>query len=182
MDHKYIEMLLIKLADVYEALEGPPLKIFICGGAALSVLGLVDRTTKDIDIVAPCELPPTFFDAAKIVGREFGLPENWINQGPKMLAEMGLPDGFENRAFTKRYGKRLTACFASRLDQIFFKTYASVDRAGYHVDDLLALGPTTDELIAAAAWCMQHDVSEAFKGQMRSMLHALGFEHAADSI
>lgn len=182
MDRKEIETLLEKLAGVYEALKGPPLRIDVCGGAALSVMGLVDRTTKDIDLIAPPELPPQFFEAAGIVGREFGLPEDWINQGPKELAEMGLPDGFDERAHKKRYGKHLTACFASRLDQIFFKTYASVDRAGYHVDDLLALEPTTEELMDAARWCMQHDVSDEFRDQLRSMFRQLGFGDASESI
>jgi len=183
MDRGQIERSLGKLAEVYEALGGPPLKIFVCGGAALLVMELVDRAkTKDIDLVAPVDLPPQFFEAADIIGKEFGLPLNWINQGPKQLTEMGLPEGFEERACVKRYGPRLTCCFASRLDQIFFKTYASVDRGGYHVDDLLALKPADEELVEAARWCMKHDVSETFKDQIRDMFEKLGFSDAGRAI
>ena len=52
----------------------------------------------------------------------------------------------------------LTGHFTGRFDQIHFKLYASVDRGGYHIEDLRALSPSHDELEAAARWAMTHDV------------------------
>jgi hypothetical protein len=182
MDKREIEDLLCRLAEAYEALGGAALTIGICGGAALSVLGLVERTTRDIDLVTPEHLPPAFWQAAAAVAAQLDLPDSWINQGPKELASMGLPEGFTTRAVTKRYGRRLTARYASRLDQIYFKVYAAVDRGGYHVDDLQKLQPTTEELIAAARWCMTHDVSAAFRSMLKSMFEALGYEDVARSL
>ena len=182
MNKDEIDKLLKKLADVYDNLGGPKLTIGICGGAALSLLGLIDRTTKDIDLVTPIHLPAEFNQATKVVADEFGLPQNWINQGPKILAEMGLPEGFEQRAIKKRYGRKLTENLASRLDLIFFKTYASVDRGGYHFDDLNKLNPTPDELRQAAIWCMTHDVSPGFKQMLQEMLKVMGHEEVSKSI
>lgn len=65
--------------------------------------------------------------------------------------------------------------FISRLDQIHLKVYAAADRAGYHVDDLLALHPRPDEILMAARWCAQQDPSEGFDAILRDMLRKLGF-------
>lgn len=175
MDNAEIEKYLTKLAEAYEAMGGPPLKITICGGAALMLLGLIDRTTKDIDLIEPHELPEQFNQAAGIVAREYGLPATWINQGPKLLAEMGLPANFHERAVVKKYGRKLEVYLTSRRDQIFFKMYAAIDRGGYHADDLKKLNPTDEELESAARWCMSHDVSAGFKEVLTDMLEKLGY-------
>jgi hypothetical protein len=68
-----------------------------------------------------------------------------------------------------------------RYDQIHFKLYAAVDQgAGKHLDDLLALKPTSDELENAARWTMTHDVSEGFKQNLKSLLNYLGFKDVAE--
>ena len=72
--------------------------------------------------------------------------------------------------------------FIGRYDQIQLKLYAAVDRGGYHVEDLLELKPTTEELVAGAAWARTHDPSEGFALIMKSMLNQLGFHDAADRI
>jgi len=182
MDTNKIETYLTKLAEAYDALGGSNLTITICGGAGLMLLGLVDRTTKDIDLVEPTHLPEEFNKAASIVAREYNLPANWINQGPKELAEMGLPPKFHERAVTKKYGKTLVVRIASRIDQIFFKIYAAVDRGGYHADDLKKLNPTREELKAGAQWCMTHDVSSGFKEVLKDMLEKLGYGEVARSL
>ena len=57
--------------------------------------------------------------------------------GPADLLKYGLPEGFKERLQTKIYGQELTVHYISRVDQIHFKVYASVDSGpGRHVDDL----------------------------------------------
>jgi len=182
MKHHEMETYLEKLGIVYDALGGHTLKLGICGGAALILTDMLDRATKDIDLLFPSELPAEFWEAAKAVAQEYDLPSDWINQGPKELSEMGLPTGYMKRAIEKRYGKNLIVFFASRLDQIHFKLYAAADRAGYHVDDLLALKPTSEEIEKAAIWSFQHDVSEGFKEIMFSMLEKIGYGDVTDKI
>lgn len=182
MDKAQLVQFLNALGVIYEQLGGSPLNLGVCGGAGLIMTGLLDRSTKDVDTLFPVPWPPLFSEAAKIVARTYGLPENWINSGPASLTPMGLPHGFMERAEVMTFGPRLTIHFASRLDQIFFKVYAAADRGGYHVDDLLALNPTSEEILAAAKWCQTHDVSEGFSQVLKSMLQILGYEDVAKKI
>jgi len=184
----------LKLLSGRLELEGsPPVNLVVCGGAALIALELVFRTTKDVDVVAVIDkggvlnslkpLPSFLLKAAHQVAADLDLDENWLNSGPADLVDLGLPPGFTTRLHQERYGNRVTVNFISRIDQIHFKLYAAVDSGpGYHVDDLLSLEPTMDEMGAAAAWAITHDVSPGFKLVLKDMLIKLGYESAAGKI
>lgn len=92
---------------------------------------------------------------------------------------MGLPKGLQKRLVRKEYGEKLTISFISRLDQVYFKLWASVDRGGYHIEDLMALTPTANELFDAACWTMEKDVSEGYLMVLKDFLKAIGFEDVA---
>jgi len=188
--------------DIFEALDrqidlcnGSPISLVVCGGTALFALGLVLRTTKDVDVLGEAvysekeiivkkidRFPERFLQAAKVVERDFELPKEWINIGPASQVELGLPVGFEKRLVGRRYGKYLTIYFISRLDQIHFKLYAALDRAGYHVDDLFALKPTKQEMEMAARWVLTQDVSEGFKVILKDFLRKKGYDDIAQRI
>lgn len=174
---------------------GEPIHLVVCGGSALIATQLVLRTTRDLDVlalyngktlVAPVPLPTRLCRAAENVKSALNLPENWLNNGPSSnsggLFQMGLPEGLETRIITKTYGPMLTVSFIGRKDQIFFKLWASVDRGGYHIDDLLKLNPTEDELVAAAEWTMQKDVSDGFRTVLLQGLEQLGFPNVVKRI
>jgi len=182
MDKNELRRLLNELGIVYEQLGGPPLDLGVCGGAGLILMGLIDRTTKDIDTLFPTPWPSVFAEAARIIAQNYGLSDGWINAGPAMLTAMGLPDGFIERAEVVKFGMRLTVYFASRHDQIFFKVYAAANRGGYHVDDLLLLRPTSEEIVAAARWCRTHDPSDGFLQILTSMLKILKYDDAAEKM
>ncbi len=110
------------------------------------------------------------------------LPDDWLNNGPASLFQTGLPSGFRERLQSVVIGSKLTVHYAERYDQIFFKTYAAADRAGYHVSDLKALNPTDDELVAAAEWCMTQDTSEAFRMILKDMFNQLGWQNVSNRI
>jgi hypothetical protein len=76
----------------------------------------------------------------------------------------------------------LTIYFIDRIDQIHFTLYAAVDRGGYHINDLEALKPTPEELIAAARWTFTHDVSEEFRALLKQMIEKLGYGFVAENI
>lgn len=111
-----------------------------------------------------------------VVASDLNVPAEWLNSGPAEMLRLGLPDGFETRWTTQRYGPALTVRWASRVDQIHFKLYAAVDQAGKHLRDLEALEPQRDELIAAARWSRQHDPSEGFLEPLRQALAYFGVE------
>lgn len=167
-------------------------ELIICGGSALIAVDLVSRTTNDVDIIAlknstfglidPAPLSSELKKASLIVAKTLNLPEDWLNTGPADLFRMGLPEGFENRLITQKIGTHLTVHFSGRFDQIHFKLYASIDRGGYHIEDLLALKPIDEELVAAGRWSKTHDVSENFSMLLISFLKEIGFENAASKL
>lgn len=78
---------------------------------------------------------------------------------------------------TREFGAALTVSFASRIDQIHLKLYAAADRdEPRDFDDLRALEPTGDELMAAAAWARTHNAPGPFDVALARTLHTLGVE------
>ena len=157
------------------------------GGGSLLLLGLIDRTTKDLDLVALVKgrqlvsanpLPEALVQAAKEVGKILNLGEDWLNIGPASLLEMGLPLGFIERLHIRKY-KGLTLYLADRFDQICFKLYASVDQGpqSKHFADLRALLPTRDELYRAKDWCLTQDVSSNFEKDINQAIESMNVSH-----
>lgn len=168
-----------------------PVEIIVCGGSALVAMHLVSRTTQDVDVVALMEagipitaepLPEYLVSAVEHVADIMLLPENWLNNGPASQFTMGLPPGFAERLHVVRIGDKLTIHYISRTDQIYFKTFASADRGGYHISDLKALHPTDEELYRAALWCMEQDVSEGFRFVLKEMLTQSGWSHVSNQL
>ncbi len=176
-----LELLGELLTDRDEEVE-----VVAIGGGSLLLLGLIERATKDLDIVAVVNagryvsakpLPDFLLSAVRDVAAATGLGEDWINGGPTSLLDFGLPEGFEQRTTTRRFGG-LVLHLAGRKDQIFFKLYASVDQGpgSKHAVDLVKLEPSPGELSEAAAWCRTHDPSEGFSQQLELALRAFGGE------
>jgi hypothetical protein len=160
--------------------------IAVVGGSALLALGLVSRATRDVDVLAIVNgaeltsarpLPAALAGAAQTVARDFGLSKDWLNPGPTSLLDLGLPEGFFERTQHRRYGARLEVLFASRVDQIHLKLYATVDQgAGKHLNDLRALAPTERELLDAARWSQTHDPSEGYRSLLAQVLSYFGID------
>lgn len=189
--HRALETVSIRLKDN----GAEPREIVVCGGSALILAAAVARTTRDVDIVAlaspqgllsPDPLPNALLVAAAEAAEDLGLQATWLNNGPSRgeggLYQMGLPEGLQKRWTTRRFGSHLTVHIIGRLDQIHFKLYAAVDRGGYHVEDLLALDPTPDEMVVAARWAMTHDVSKAFASILKGLLRSIGYAKTADRL
>jgi len=188
------------ITEVFNALnsqialhKGCPLSLVVCGGTALCALGLILRTTKDVDVlgellnennvltIKPLDsFPDWLIQAATIVQRDFNLSTNWLNTGPKSQLELGLPHGFVERLIKKSYGKFLTIYYISRFDQIHFKLFAALDRGGYHTDDLIKLKPSHNEMKLASEWVLTQDVSEEFKNILKDFLIQKGFNEIAE--
>ena len=168
---------------------GSAIGLVVCGGTALTALGLIIRTTKDVDVLGLVKedsagihikkienFPKWFSKAAAIVQRDFNLPKNWINLGPAPQVELGLPEGFESRLIKKKYGDYLSIYYISRIDQVYFKLYAAVDRNDYHTDDLFALEPTIEEIEKASEWVLTQDVSDDFRQILKDFLRKHNYE------
>lgn len=171
--------------------------LVVCGGAALNAMHLIQRTTKDVDIVAlmdsnnqlvdPAPLPEELLIAASEVADTLNLPQDWLNNGPSSgeggLFRLGLPNGFKGRLVRNYQGEKLTVYFISRLDQIHFKLYAAVDQFGsYHASDLKQLSPSDDELLQAVRWATTHDPSEGFQMAIKLFLREFSYDRLVDKI
>lgn len=149
--------------------------IVVLGGAALNLLGLVDRSTRDVDVLArtdpatgalrhPEPLPDALRAAIAEVALDFGEPADWMNTAVALQWVTGLPPGIAARIEWRDFDA-LRVGLVAREDLIAFKLYASADQIGpasVHVSDLLALRPTPRELSEAAAWIHTQDTSPDF--------------------
>jgi hypothetical protein len=196
-NQKDVETILSALGEQIEQITKDSFELLVCGGSALNILGLIERSTRDVDVLAYVKrggkgeiliikadpLKPELSAAATKIARDFNLPDKWLNAEPASAVDLGLPHGIMERVITRRFGQNLTIHFLGRYDQIHFKLYAAVDQgAGKHLDDLLALKPTSDEIEQAARWSMTHDISEGFKQSLKGLLNYLGFKDVADRL
>ena len=180
-----LKELLTALADQL-ARSAQSHELVVVGGAGLLALEIVDRGTKDVDVVARIEagtllkgrpLPAGLVEARDAVAEDFGVSEGWLNAGPADLVDFGLPDGILERLDTHVFNRALTVHFVSRYDQIHFKLYAFVDQGlGKHEQDLRALDPSREELLEAARWARTHDPSPGFREVLERALAYLGVE------
>lgn len=197
LNKQKLEEALNLLNNRLELAKSSPVHLIVSGGSALIITETVGRTTKDIDVLGimnenlegkkeilkPEPLPEVLKKSILEVADTLGIDKNWLNTGPKDLLQYGLPEGFAERLEKREYGRLLTVYFAGRIDQIYFKVYAAVDSGpGRHVDDLLALKPTVEEIEKAAKWAMTHDSSESFRDTLKEMLKVLKYESVAERI
>lgn len=164
------------VGELLEA-EGAPYALVIVGGAALNLLGVIDRATRDIDVLAvgdppirprgihppPHSFPPPLQRAIRTVARDQNLDPDWLNTGPADQWLQGLPPSLESRITWKRFAA-LTVGIVARQDLIPLKLLAAADNTptGSHGRDLLALKPTDAELDSAAEWVKTQDASPDF--------------------
>lgn len=178
--------------------DGKPVSLVVIGGTALAATGLVVRTTRDVDVLGELSFskgrrlvrelksfPKWLITAAEKVRRDFDLPKNWLNIELASQIESGLPEGFESRLIEKNYGSHLGIFFIAREDQIHFKLYAAVDVSKYvprHLQDLIALEPTDDELLTASLWVLKQEASAGFQRNLVRLLTEQGYENVAEKI
>lgn len=172
------------------AAEGVRAAVVIAGGAALNLLGIVKRVTRDVDVLAlgrlgevgvptgldpPEPLPEPLARAIRKVARDLRLPQDWMNAKMGGQWETGLPPGLSARVRWREYGG-LAVGVVDRYDLIFFKLYAAADDVGpasVHYKDLLALRPDEAELRAAEKWVRDQDPSPGFGASLEAVVARL---------
>ena len=130
--------------------------LMVCGGTALIVLKVSDRATRDVDVVEP-KIDPALKEIATRVGREFGLEDNWLNDGPSSLATE-LVNGWRARTVSIFAGRSLELRSLGRGDLLATKLYAFCDRED-DFSDVLDLKPSKEELAGLFSWVLARDAS-----------------------
>ncbi|MEY4484467.1 MAG: hypothetical protein RL693_1919 [Verrucomicrobiota bacterium] len=180
-------------AERLEQINAPTETLVVCGGSALLALGLVQRTTKDVDVLAgvdpvtglvdPRPLSAALSQVVEEVGTTLDLPRGWLNAGPADQVLAGLPDGFLSRLIRRDYGPRLVIHYPDRYDLIHLKLFAAIDQGpGRHVSDLLKLAPSGEEMLAAARWVLTQDASESFPMLVKQAVTHLGYPHVSSQL
>lgn len=140
------------------------------GGAALSVLGIITRHTRDLDLLE-AEIPAAIRKAAVDFARQHQLAEDWLNTGPASLAK-DLPVGWRGRTQPLFDGESLKLTTLARIDLIRVKLWAMCDRMR-DVDDLVALAPSDEELTTAAACVTPLDANPQWPAHVATNVAAL---------
>lgn len=166
-----IERALSAVGDLLAA-DGEDVRVVVVGGAALSLLGTIERATRDVDVIAlgvvsaatvrlvpPKSLPVALERAIATVARDLDIPPNWMNTVVASQWSTGLPPRFGEGVGWRRFGG-LWVGLPGRFALTCLKLYAAADQPGpesRHFQDLLALKPSAEELAAAAEWIATQD-------------------------
>lgn len=176
------------------AARGLSYDVVLVGGGALLLHGVIGRPTKDGDVLGErradgtvgrlVELPPPLAEAARQVALAYGLADDWLNLGPASLLDGPLPEGFAGRLEPRDFGG-LHVWVAGRADLVALKLWAAADRwpaADRHLEDLEALAPSREDLVAAARWTSERDPSPGYRELLLAVLARLGVEGAGDAL
>lgn len=161
--------------DAFLAARGQRFDAVVVGGAALALLGVTDRETRDCDVLDP-DIPDEVLAAAKdfaAAQRANGttLDESWLNNGPKDLKRT-LPDGWATRLQPAYSGTALHLQTLGRRDLLATKLFAMCDRET-DADDCRRLAPTRAEVEDLRAWLHEQDANEAWPAHVDQRLERL---------
>lgn len=172
------------------------LEVLCCGASALCVLGLLSRSTMDVDVlgiisdekeVVPCEhFSPEMETAISESGRELGLPDDWFNGSASTLLQRTLPIGALERSkkHRKEFGPCLVVRFLDRMDQVALKLFAEMDSKDgqRHLRDLEEISPTHSEMLHAVTWMMGWKSNQAFRDRLAYLVEGFEFPDLAEII
>lgn len=157
--------------------NGHSVAILVVGGAALNLLGMLERATIDVDVIALVDthadgtqqlvnadpFSVSLANAISSVARDLGLPSDWMNHEVALQWKAGLPPDILADVTWERHGG-LSVGLVGRQTQITLKLFAAVDQgvASVHMQDLLLLRPAADELSTAPSWVFTQDAGDDF--------------------
>jgi hypothetical protein len=179
-----IETALAATGDLLRAV-GEEISIVVVGGATMNLLGIVRRSTNDVDVIARafrddegslslCQaepFPASLQTAIRTVARDFGLPANWMNAEVGAQWVHGLPPRILEDITWRTYGN-LHVGLVGRGTLIALKLFAAVDSGprSVHVQDLLAVAPTDAEWEESRRWVSTQDAYDGFLALVDEMI------------
>jgi hypothetical protein len=155
----------------------------------MNLLGIVRRSTNDVDVIARAyrdpeggvhlsraePFPDSLQTAIRTVARDFGLPPGWMNAEVGAQWGHGLPHWILEDITGRTYGS-LHVGLVGRRTLIALKLFAAVDSGprSVHAQDLVALGPTGAEWEESRRWVATQDAYEGFPALIDWMIEHVG--------
>lgn len=166
----------IEAFDAFLASRGLRFEGVAIGGSALVLMGVIQRLTRDVDVLVPA-LPAPIAEAAREFARDqrragHDLTDDWFNNGPMSLCDV-LPAGWRARLSRIFDGRALVLDTLGRSDLLKSKLFALCDR-GIDLADCMALAPTASELDECMPWLVLQDGNELWPEHVRATLATLG--------
>ena len=163
------------LSDFDSFLEekGERFECILIGGAALRIMDVVSRFTRDADVLDPA-IPDPIKDASVEFAEQYEKEElspEWFNDTAKAFS-YGLPKGWRTRTVKIFNGKSLSFETLGRTDFIKTKVYAYCNR-GSDLDDLKSLEVTEKELDDALPWLKERMPEKLFGDQVETSMAVL---------
>lgn len=161
----------IKHFDLYLKKRGLSFTATIIGGAALNIMDVTNRNTKDIDCIDP-EIP----DAIKKAAIEFAKTHpdlnlnanKWLNNGPISILK-DLDKDWKHKTQIIFQGKAIQLSTLDRVSLLKTKLFAYCDR-DTDFDDCVMLRPSKKELELCFDWVLERDGSEFWPAQVKNNL------------
>jgi hypothetical protein len=160
--------------DKYLEKKGLFFKGTIIGGAALLILEISERQTKDVDCLSP-QIPPEIKEASREFANEHSslkLDPDWLNNGPQTLLD-NLPKDWRTRLSPLFLGSSLNLTTLGRPDLLKTKLFAFCDRTDPDFSDLLRLKPTEEELNDSIDWVKKCDANPGWPAHVENMFNNL---------
>ena len=163
---------LLPQVDRFLAERGLRLDAVVAGGTALALLGIIQRETRDCDLLEPPLTEDLLRAAAAFATtlRDQGqvLRDDWLNNGPASPGPL-LPEGWKQRLRLVHDGKALQLWSLGRPELLLAKLWALCDR-GLDLGDCLALRPSSEELAEAETWIIRQDLNPDWPTHVHSTL------------
>lgn len=161
--------------EAFLAEQGLTLEAIATGGAALALLGIIIRETRDCDLIEP-ELSLALREASRSFAAEVRkqggiLRDDWLNNGPASLGPL-LPEGWKNRLQVIYQGPAIRLWSLGRPELLLAKLWALCDR-GLDLGDCIALAPCPEELHQAEAWIAAQDLNPDWPAHVETTLQDL---------
>ena len=107
-DKQQIKEALSRTGRRLALLDAGEFALLVCGGSALSLAGLLQRPTRDVDVLGLVKgaeparvlaepLPPAVMEAAEWVAQELELPNDWLNDAARTVQRLVCPRADLNR-------------------------------------------------------------------------------------
>ncbi len=128
-------------------------ELYICGGAALQLLGIISRATADIDVIEK-HLDQDLIAAKNVVAKKLRISEDWLNNKVSPIADR-LEKNWKKKCVGVFAGDHLVVFSLSRQDLINSKLHAATSRHGEDINDLVELSPTPLEFQRAKEYTLK---------------------------